>query len=217
MTHAMSYGPRPVRTAQRSAGLLLALGLLHTPHAAAGPLDCARVDDPAARLACFDAEFPRAMLLAPEADTGLWRMQSAPSAIAGRTDHTLSLASQGTIQCRWAEPRPVQLRIRCIANITSVALETGCNMASGPSSSDGDVSVQLDSGTARMARMTAGADGRSLGLWSGTASIPFVRDLIGKSALTVRMTPYLEETVSAVFDLRGIDEAIKPARAACGW
>lgn len=198
-------------------GLLLSFTVLQPLAAHAGPLECARIEETAARLACFDREFPRAMLLPPETATGLWQLQSSPSAIPGRTDHTISLASQGAIQCRWADPRSVQLRVRCIANVTSVSLDTGCYMASGQHRSDGDVSMQFDTGEARVARMTAGADGRSLGLWSGEAAIPFVRALLGKSALTVRMTPYADDPISAVFDLRGIDAAIKPARTACGW
>lgn len=202
-----------------AAGLLISLSLTlsNAPDAKAGPLACARLADPAARLACFDQEFPDAMLHPPQTETGLWRLESTPSVIAGRTDHSISLASQSVIQCRFAEPRPVQLRIRCIANVTSVSLETGCYMASAQYRDDGDVSIQLDDGEARRIRMSSGADGRSLGLWSGTAAIPLVRELLGKSALSVRMTPYADDPVSAVFDLRGIDQAISAARTECGW
>jgi type VI secretion system protein VasI len=157
------------------------------------------------------------MSLPPDAPTGHWRVQAAPSAVPGRTDHIISLASQSMVKCRWTDPRPAELRIRCLANVTSVLLETGCYMASGATRSDGDVTVQIDSSETRVARMTAGPDGKSLGIWSGDRAIPFVRTLLGKSALSVRMTPHSDEPVSAVFDLRGIDTAIAPARTACGW
>ncbi len=200
-----------------TAGLLLILSSADMPPAAAGPLDCARIGEAAARLACFDAEYPRAMLLPPEEATGKWQLQAAPSAVSHRTDHTISLASQSMVQCRWTDPRPVELRIRCLSNVTSVFLETGCYMASGTNRADGDVSFQIEDSETSVARMTAGPDGRSLGFWSGDRAIPFIRALLGKSVLSVRMTPHSDDPISAVFDLRGIDTAIAPARTACGW
>lgn len=90
-------------------------------------------------------------------------------------------------------------------------------MTSSQYRSYGDVTYQLDDSEARVAHMTAGSDDRSLGLWTGNTAIPFIRELLGKSDLTVRMTPYSDDPVSAVFDLRGLEEAINPARKACGW
>lgn len=199
------------------AGLLVTFSMKLVPLAEAGPLECARIDTPTERLNCFDREFPRALSAPAPAATGTWRLTSAPSAVAKRTDHALSLASQGVIACRWTDPHPAQLRMRCIGNVTSVLLETGCYMTSSPALRHRDVSYQIDSGELRIARMTAGPDDRSLGFWTGEAAIPFIRDLLGATMLTVRVTPYSDDSVSAVFDLRGITEAIKPIRDECGW
>lgn len=217
MTGKMVRRHGATRRLAGTAGLLFILSAAGMHPAAAGPLDCAAIEEAAARLSCFDAEYPRAMLRPPEEATGKWRLQSAPSAVSSRTDHTISLASQSLVQCRWTDARPVELRIRCLSNVTSVFLETGCYMASGTNRADGDVAFQIDGGETRVARMTAGPDGRSLGFWSGDRAIPFIRALLGKSALGVRMTPHSDDPISAVFDLRGIDTAIAPARTACGW
>lgn len=185
--------------------------------AQAGPLECARIDDATKRLACYDQEFSRVAPLPASPTMGKWQLKSAPSAVPKHTDHTASLVSQGKIQCRWSSPRPVQLRIRCLGNTTSVSFETGCYMTSSQYRSYGDVSYRLNYGETRVARMTAGSNDRSLGFWSGEAAIPFIRELLDQSDLTVMMTPYSDEPVSAVFDLRGINEAIAPVRQECGW
>ena len=217
MTGAPACWRFPRRAYGAMAALLVSMNAGLAPVVQAGPLECARIDQPTARLACFDQEFPKALSAPVTAATGKWRMQSAPSAVARRTDHTLSLASQGMIECRWSDPRPVHLRMRCIGNVTSVLLETGCFMTSSQYLGYGDVSYAIDSDEAKVARMTAGADDRSLGFWSGETAIPLIRDLLGASTLTVRMTPYSDEPISAAFDVRGITEAIKPIREECGW
>jgi len=47
--------------------------------------------------------------------------------------------------------------------------------------------------------------------------IAFIKSLINKNKLFVQVTPYSESPVNTTFDLTGLDEAIKPLRAACNW
>ena len=107
--------------------------------------------------------------------------------------------------------------VACLGNVTSVAFETGCFMTSSRYRNYGDVTYRIDGGSPRVAAMVAGRDDRSLGYWSGDVAIPFVRDLLGKSRLTAKMTPFSEDPLQASFDIRGLDKAIAPIRKACGW
>lgn len=59
----------------------------------------------------------------------------------------------------------------------------------------------------------------SLGFWRGSTSIPFLRQLIERSAtrLTLRYTPYGENARTVSFDVSSLDVRIEGIRTACGW
>jgi type VI secretion system protein VasI len=190
--------------------------LIPAAPAQADPIACSRIENDADRLRCFDRAFPRTVQ--PTGDSmASWSLKSSPSLLANRTDRSLTTESEQNIQCRWIKPRPVRLTIACTRNVTSISLETGCFMTSSQYRSYGDVTFSLDETEPGVASMAAGPDNRSLGLWTGDQAIPFVKSMLGKSRLTVRMTPLGDDPITAAFDIRGIDEAIAPLRAECGW
>jgi hypothetical protein len=55
-------------------------------------------------------------------------------------------------------------------------------------------------------------DNEALGLWSGGAAIPFIKELFGATTLLVRATPFNESAVTAELPIAGLEEAIKPLR-----
>ena len=65
-------------------------------------------------------------------------------------------------------------------------------------------------------RFTSSDDGRAHGLWSGSKSIPFLKQLMGKSELAMRLPTYGGHQ-DALFDLAGIDDVIAEIRSECGW
>lgn len=193
----------------------LALPLLAQASRAA-PEDCAAIEEDAGRLACFDRAFPRQV--EPTAGGGgSWRLTSSPSILPNRTDRTASLASQNQVQCRWKAPRPVEMRIQCRNDVTSIAFETGCYMTSSTYRNYGNVSYSIEAGQSGVAAMSAGPDDRSLGLWSGELAIPFIKELLGRPSLSVTMTPFGDEPLTATFEIGGIDEAVRTVREECGW
>ncbi|MFT7526708.1 MAG: hypothetical protein ACI9LY_001859 [Arenicella sp.] len=42
-------------------------------------------------------------------------------------------------------------------------------------------------------------------------------DVLGESKAVFQTTPYNESPVTAIFDISGIDNAIKPIQSNCGW
>ncbi|WP_157018348.1 type VI secretion system-associated protein TagO [Mesorhizobium xinjiangense] len=57
----------------------------------------------------------------------------------------------------------------------------------------------------------------ALGLWNGSRSIPVIKQMLGKSRMIVRMTPYNENPFTATFDITGLENEIAPLRDACQW
>lgn len=47
--------------------------------------------------------------------------------------------------------------------------------------------------------------------------IPLLKDMVQNEKLALRMTPYGENPVTAIFDLTGIEAAIKPIAEECNW
>ena len=57
----------------------------------------------------------------------------------------------------------------------------------------------------------------SLGLGDGFAAIPFVKKLFGHSKLLIQAASFSDSTVTAEYDIAGLEEAIAPLREACHW
>lgn len=53
-------------------------------------------------------------------------------------------------------------------------------------------------------------------LWSGSRSINFIKELFGHKRLILRASSY-EGTNQAIFNIEGIENAIKPVREECNW
>jgi type VI secretion system protein VasI len=47
--------------------------------------------------------------------------------------------------------------------------------------------------------------------------IAFIKSLMSAEKFIAQVTPYSESPVTAVFDIRGLTEAIKPLQETCGW
>ncbi|WP_425962120.1 type VI secretion system-associated protein TagO [Rhizobium nepotum] len=60
-------------------------------------------------------------------------------------------------------------------------------------------------------------DNKSLGAWDGGRAIPFIKKLILGKTLILQFTPYNESPKMAEFNIAGLDKAIEPLRAQCGW
>ena len=203
----------PASTVWLCLAVCCATGILNLRPAVAAPSECRSIAEDSQRLACYDRAFPRAGQTA----AGPWSTRSAPSLLAGKTNQTVSRDSQEEFKCRLTRPRRMALKVMCRDNVTSIAFETGCYMTSSEYRSYGYVTYRLDTANTRIAHMVAGPDNHSLGFWSGDAAIPFIRELLGKKRIEVKMTPYAEDPIAASFDLSGMEDAIKPVRKECGW
>ena len=49
------------------------------------------------------------------------------------------------------------------------------------------------------------------------APVAFIKEILTSNKLVVQVTPYGENTVTAIFDTTGLENAIKPLRETCSW
>jgi len=75
----------------------------------------------------------------------------------------------------------------------------------------------LDDQNPIVKRMDVATNNEAVGLWSGGASIPFIKSMIGKKRMVVRITPYGENTREMTFPIEGLEYFIDPLRESCNW
>ena len=192
-----------------------------TAHSETSIETCAIIDADQDRLSCYDKVSGRTPVKVPVAETNLtgnWYTQINKSKFEDTTDVTLSILSKGVVSCtRYGSSDYVSLVLRCHENTTALYLKTqDCFLASGVSGY-GQVDARLDGDKSSTLHMVESTDNRSLGLWRGSNSIPYIKKMFDKETLLVRFTPYNESPVTAEFNIAGVEEAVKPLRNACSW
>jgi len=196
---------------QTLAAIWLAL-----PAAAQDLASCAAIETDLDRLACYDRLAGREPVVEQAAGPGPWSVRIEKSEFKDTTDVYLSVETAEALSCGMFDRSPARLLLRCQENTTAALLITSCHVASG-FGGYGRVEYRVDDQPSRTLNFEESTDNRALGLWSGGSAIPFIRQLSGGSQLLMRFTPFNESPVTARFDIRGLDQALAPLRAACNW
>lgn len=179
---------------------------------------CPEIENDLDRLACYDKEAG----LTPEASVtpvteGDWFVRSDKSEFKDTTDVFITLPSENTLSCKsYGAAQKATLVLRCSENTTALYLSTDCHLASGHGGY-GQVEYRFGEKPAHKREFDASTNNRSLGLWSGRKSIPFIKAMLGSDRAIFRFTPYGQNSVTAKFNITGIDEALAPLRKECGW
>jgi len=179
--------------------------------------ECATISNDLDRLACYDRQSGRTPEISRIKSKGEWLSHVETSKLTDQTTVVLAVNSIEKVDCGWNRGDYIQLVIRCMENTTAIYFSTGCHMTSSKYNSYGDIDYRVDNEKAGKISGDASTDNRALGLWRGGKSIPFIKKLLGREKLIVRMTPYSESSFTAEFNIAGLDESIKPLREACGW
>jgi len=202
------------------APLLAAAPALAQP--AATGQSCARIDDEAKRLLCYDLVFrtgvpgidPSTPLPPPKAaaveaeGVDSWPLTTAASPTGKGMFMTLTNIS--------LEPLPDsdqsgRITISCAGTNTSLSFWfPGFYM----SSDERVVEASYDGGKAET--YEAGGFDAQMSI-SGAKSIPIIKQLMAANKVKVSAKPSSGPKVSAEFDLAGLTKAMTPLREACGW
>lgn len=139
------------------------------------------------------------------------------SKISDSRNQYLQVRSNEIIDCGWNRGAKITLFLACRENKTSLIVQTDCHMTSSEYTTHGTVDFRLDKDRSRKIKMTESETNKALGLWSGGTAIPVIKSMFGKSTLTVRATPYNENSFVATFPIKGLGKTIGPLRKACNW
>ena len=196
--------------------LMLSTGLiLAGPIAAKDVSHCVAINDPDTRLSCFDDAFVETYVEQPLPQSD-WSVSVDTSALDDSKTVVLSLSSKDQFLDQYGQLKRGSLIIRCMENTTSLYTHWGGHFMSDNRNS-GRVDYRVDTQKASRVNMTESTNNKSLGLWSGGQSIPFIKKLLDAKQLYIRATPYSESAVEMSFNITGLQKAIEPLREACSW
>lgn len=178
--------------------------------------DC-ELGSPALDLKCRSTLAEQLNKAGYDAMEGAWAIKISVSPLDDSTAVFITTRSENVHKSRSGREETLWLYLRCMENTTSAYIDfAGEFMASGASDTV-PLTYRIDKEEAKTVRLTESNSHESLGWWSGSTAIPFIKDLIGKEQLYVRAMPYNESLVDGTFELDGLEQAIKPLREACHW
>jgi type VI secretion system protein VasI len=79
------------------------------------------------------------------------------------------------------------------------------------------MTIRIDDEPAETSQWDISTNYEAVGRWRGASAIPLIKRMLRKGRLIARITPYGENPETVVFDIRGLEEAVKPLRDACSW
>ncbi len=200
---------------KRAIAFALSAGLTATVQAAPSDKEiaaCAIVEGDLSRLECYDTLAQRHGLNGPQAQpvnvsgNGKWAVNVETNPIDdSKTVTLLLMADEG--KNRWG--RPIAMLVRCRSNETDLFIAWNDYLGS-----EADVLSRVGSDKARTRRWSMSTDKKAT---FHPQPIAFLKSMMEADSLVTQVTPYNESPVTAVFDIKGLSEAIKPLRETCHW
>lgn len=173
---------------------------------------CADIPGELARLECYDhiaktnniTQRPRTNPTL--SDTGKWRVQTSINPIDDSKSVVLILdATSGKTRFN----NTPTLIIRCISNKTDTYITWDEFLGN-----EAKVLYRIGSEPAKTREWSLSTDKQAT---FHPIAIPFLQKLLKTDKLLAQVTPYNESPITAIFDLTGIQSAMKPVRETCGW
>lgn len=143
------------------------------------------------------------------ADSGRWDERKSISPMDDSPTVVLSLESSDRIGSGFKSERPT-LVIRCQENQTTAYI----NWQTFISVTDTEITTRIDSDLAQSSLWSVSSNYKAT---LSPKSIPFIKSMLNKESLIVRVTPFNDNSYTVKFDITGLDNAIKPVRETCGW
>jgi len=150
------------------------------------------------------------------AGTGDWVVTTDTSQMDDSESVFLWLDSQESIPGRFGGPGKAKLLLRCKESKTNVLLTVNEHFLASIQGY-GTVTYRIDDRKAAKVNMQESTDNMALGLWDGSAPTSFIKLLMTGQTIVFRVTPFNESPLEFTMHLAGLEEALKPLRAACKW
>lgn len=176
---------------------------------------CASIKDDGKRLECFDLLFKKTSA-APLSSPGKWVVRKEVSKLDDTSNVFMYLSSKKQHRNKYGTLKNLHISIACREKKTNLWIWFAGEFMTSIQGK-GAVTYRVDRRKAKKRYFQESNDHSSLGLWSGSRSIAFIKELFDGNLLLVRATPLSESTVTAEFEIAGLKKAIEPLRKACKW
>jgi type VI secretion system protein VasI len=202
--------------------------LLLSPAHAAPPSDlikCSAIKGGIERLACFDslanaeqktADQSATTTLGGTKESKNWIVSIGQSKLDDSQEVWLKTDATEPVRGRFGKTAIPQMILRCSENTTAAYIFFDGHFMSDISG-NGKVTFRIDKDAPFYQNLSVSGNNKALGHWSGNASIPFIKKLVGGNTLIVQATPHSESPVLVTFDISGLESQLEPLRKACKW
>lgn len=182
---------------------------------------CAALEGTLDRLECYDRLARKLRLDRPQrvptevGDVGDWRVTRDVNPIDDSERVVIGLtASSGRSQ--WG--RPISFVARCKSDKTEAYIIWNDYVGDDSSSVYEEwkwVTIRIGDRPARVQRWGVSTDKEATfaPAWAGN----LLKEMVGETQLIAQITPFAESPVTAIFDITGIENALKPLSEACNW
>jgi type VI secretion system protein VasI len=142
-----------------------------------------------------------------------WNFSSENSDIDDSLSIYLSVKADKPFRGTLNKPTYASLHLRCAENTTSFYIHWDIFL----STNDMNMMYRIDQQSAVTKRFDVSSSHEGLGYFSGSKSIPLIKSMLGHNTFLAKVTPYGHDSVSATFDITGLDKAIGALRRVCKW
>lgn len=178
---------------------------------------CAAIPDGVKRLGCYD-ELSQALGVdkpsIQSGSVGKWSISTETSPVDDSKNVYVTLNAESEFS-GWMKHETGRLVLRCKEKRTDAYVRTG--MAAQPEyglTQEVTVTVRYDKEKAREIRMSQSTDNEALFFPNAIGEI---KSMMKHKELLFRFTPFNSASSLTTFKIEGLNEAIKPLRAACKW
>jgi type VI secretion system protein VasI len=147
-----------------------------------------------------------------EAALRTWVVAREESRMDDSSRVLLSLESDDDIQVGYGLRRRPVLHLRCMDGVTSASVASEWFLGEGV-----PVRWRVDQEKPVAQTWARSQNSLAAGLWQGRNAVPFMKALLGKSTLVMRITTFQDGTKEMAFNIAGLDGLIGPLREACKW
>lgn len=141
-----------------------------------------------------------------------WIVREETSRMDGSATVFMALPADEEIASTYGRrTRPI-LHLRCRERVTNVFISADWFLGD-----EVPVLYRLDKDKPVQTTWRASTDSKAAGLWNGGQAVPFLKSLLGRETLLIRVTPYRDGAREMSFTLGKLSMSIEPLRKACAW
>lgn len=174
--------------------------------------DCKSKGAKADQLACFSslAGSTPAPALAPSV-TSKWKVHSKVEKLDGTTTVTIALDSSDTVKPQYGRPEAATIIVRCLNNKTELYISWPEFLGVGRGI---EVRWRADNMPITTEAWSPSTDGKAA---FAPNPVAFLKKLADRNELLLSVAPFSKVATTLTFPIAGLEEALKPLRAACKW